>query len=174
MKTRNPFLSLPVAAFITVAMVSCHQESRDNADGRLRESVATEIAEDLETPLPSLPYVVVYDEDSERLHVEKDPDFDRTALSIDALTQALVSNYPEVPLTVDRVSGDTLYASIVDAQYLTQQMGSTGAQTYLLEVTYAYTELPNIRAVHFAFEEGDHATPGTYTRDRFESEVVVR
>lgn len=172
MKTLSLLPSLFAAAIAAITLISCQNESRNNTDPR--GTASNELAEDLETPLPSLPYLVVFDEVSEQLYVEKDPDFDRATLSVDALTQALVSNYPEIPLTVDRVSGDTLYAQIVDAQYLTQQMGSTGAQTYLLEVTYAYTELPNIQAVNFAFQEGDHATPGTYTRERFKKEALVQ
>ena len=124
------------------------------------------IAEGLGAPLPSLPYVAVFNETSEQLEAEKNPAFDRELLTIDALTQALRTNYPEIELEVERVSNDTLFVQLVDARYLTQQMGSSGALAYIMEATYAYTELPGIEVVNFDFAEGDHAIPGNYTRER--------
>ncbi|MBK1439767.1 hypothetical protein JHJ32_07215 [Parapedobacter sp. ISTM3] len=166
MKTSGLYqLTLLLCAIVVT--LSCRNESRDSAENAGSDAAA-EIAEENQAPLPSLPYIAVFDEASEQLGAEKNPDFDGSPLTIEALTQALITNYPEITIVVRNVSNDTLYLQIPDAQYLTQQMGSSGSQMYLLEATYAYTELPGINAVNFGFEEGDHAIPGTYTRKHFE------
>jgi hypothetical protein len=38
---------------------------------------------------------------------------------------------------------------------------------YLAEATFSLTEFKEIEEVEFIFQEGDHAQPGIYTRERF-------
>ncbi|HWK56861.1 MAG TPA: hypothetical protein VNQ80_05975 [Parapedobacter sp.] len=166
-------LRLWPAVFVLIVL-SCQNESRNNASEAIQEDPASEIAADIGAPLPALPYIAVFDDESEQLEAEKNTDFDRTSLTVDALTLALRTNYPEIELEVDRISNDTLFVRIADASYLTQQMGSSGARVYIMEATYAYTELPDIEVVHFDFAEGDHAIPGNYTRRSFNNRPVVR
>jgi hypothetical protein len=74
----------------------------------------------------------------------------------------------EVPrITLQKIEGGTADIDIENDQYLTQKMGSSGAQDYLASVTYTLTENPGIKAVNFRFHEGDHAMPGIYTRESF-------
>jgi spore germination protein GerM len=56
---------------------------------------------------------------------------------------------------------------VINAEHLTQRMGSTGAEVYLAEAVFTLTECPGITSVRFAFEEGDHARPGAYSRANF-------
>lgn len=77
---------------------------------------------------------------------------------------------PNVQLQFQRVSGDTLWVQIPDAEYLTQRMGSSGPRVFLAEAVYNLTEIPGIRFVHFDFEEGDHASPETMSRDSFKED----
>jgi hypothetical protein len=76
---------------------------------------------------------------------------------------------PNVQLQLEKISGDTLYVSIPEATYLTQQMGSTGPALFFAEVVYNLTEIPGIRFVSFDFEEGDHASPAVLSRERYAS-----
>jgi hypothetical protein len=69
-----------------------------------------------------------------------------------------------------KTSGDTIYVKIPDGTYLTQQMGSTGPRLFLSGVVYTLTGLNGINYVNFDFEEGDHAAPGTYSRESFKNE----
>jgi hypothetical protein len=62
---------------------------------------------------------------------------------------------------------------VINAEYLTQRMGSSGAQAYLASVTFTLTENPQIKKVKLIFEEGDHAMPGTYTRQDFKNYKIV-
>ncbi|MGK6349882.1 hypothetical protein [Parapedobacter sp. DT-150] len=161
MKTRHS-LRLLAAAIIMMMAYSCRNETREDAEEIAKDAVS-----------PSLPYIAFFDAQSEQLEARKNPAFDHSLLNVDALTQALITNYPEITPKVAKIANDTLYLEITDAQYLTQQMGSSGAQMYLLEATYAYTELTDINAVHFSFKEGDHASPGTFTRAHFETVAPV-
>ena len=95
-----------------------------------------------------------------------------TPVSKDSLTMENMINmlngfYPEIKLEFSRLSNDSIYLKIKKSTYLTQQMGSSGAEAYLAEVTYNLTEVNGIIYVNLAFKAGDHATPGTYSRTDF-------
>lgn len=89
-------------------------------------------------------------------------------LSAANLITLLNHHNKNVSLSFVKVSSDTIFVRVDDATVLTQQMGSAGAAEFMAIVTYTLTELPGIAKVHFDFEPGDHATPGTYDRDFFE------
>jgi hypothetical protein len=67
-------------------------------------------------------------------------------------------------LQYQRINADTIFVRVLNAAYLTQRSGSTGAEAYLMIGTFTLTESPRINYVYFDFEEGDHAVPGTYSR----------
>lgn len=56
---------------------------------------------------------------------------------------------------------------VVNSRYLTQRMGTTGADAFMATATFTLTEHEKIDAVNFVFEEGDHAVPGVYSRSIF-------
>lgn len=167
------FVVLVVVASISS---SCRNETADTASEDTTDSVfneSTEMPTAIPTPAPALPYTAVFNENTDQLDARPNADFDRDQLTIDTLTQLLMLAYPQIKPEITRVSNDTVYIQIADAGYLTQQMGSSGAAMYLLEATYAYTELPAIQVVHFGFQEGDHAIPGAYTRQDFGEETPL-
>jgi hypothetical protein len=93
-------------------------------------------------------------------------------VAADSLTQTniiqiLNETYPEIPLQFTKSSNDTLFVKISNSNYLTQQMGSSGPEVYLADVTYNLTEIPGINYVAILFKEGDHASPGIYSRTDF-------
>jgi hypothetical protein len=61
----------------------------------------------------------------------------------------------------------TVYLRIRNAELLTQRSGSFGAAAHLAEATFTMTSLEGIDRVHFDFPEGDHASPGFYSRSSF-------
>jgi len=75
--------------------------------------------------------------------------------------------YNKVKLEFLKTSNDTVYLKIPDATYLTQQMGSSGPMMFLSSVVYTLTGLQGFNYINFEFEEGDHAGPGTYSRESF-------
>jgi len=93
-------------------------------------------------------------------------------IPVDSLTQEILiskinDEYADIKITFVRVIKDTIFIKAGNRNYLSKQMGSSGAETYMAEVTYDLTELPNINYVHFDFKKGDHASPGTYSRTDF-------
>lgn len=65
------------------------------------------------------------------------------------------------------IEGEVLSVEVINDEYLTQRMGSTGANEFLATATFTLTEYDNIKIVNFIFEEGDHAVPGLYSREDF-------
>ena len=85
------------------------------------------------------------------------------------LIQLLNNNSDSIYLDYIKTSHDTIYVHIPHSEMLTERIGSTGAEMYMAATTYSLTELKNIKYVNFDFEEGDHASPGVYTRDNFKN-----
>jgi hypothetical protein len=75
-------------------------------------------------------------------------------------------------LRLQSVEAGMAHVEIINAEYLTQRMGTSGAQNYLAATTYSLTEAAGIRGVVFIFPEGDHAAPGAYTRENFKDYAV--
>ena len=61
----------------------------------------------------------------------------------------------------------TAFVKVLDSERMTQGLGTTGAMEYLAQVTFSLTSVPGIQSVDFDFEEGVHAAPGVYDRQRF-------
>lgn len=57
--------------------------------------------------------------------------------------------------------------AVINARYLTQRMGTTGADAFMAAATFTLTEHDSADAVRFVFPEGDHAMPGVYSRETF-------
>jgi hypothetical protein len=58
-----------------------------------------------------------------------------------------------------KIENDAAFGQIMNAEYLTQRMSSSGAQDYLASVTYTLTENRQINKVNFIYEEDDNAMP---------------
>ncbi len=89
------------------------------------------------------------------------------SLNFNAVIELFNSNYPDIKLIPSGLSHDTLAIKVENSAYLTQRMGSTGAETYIKELTYNLTELKDIHFIDLRFTRGDHAKPGIYTRADF-------
>jgi hypothetical protein len=62
---------------------------------------------------------------------------------------------------------DTIIIQVLDDEYLTEQMGTTGAYCYLGETVFTLTENDLIRFVKIEMDSGSHASPGIFTRVDF-------
>jgi hypothetical protein len=79
------------------------------------------------------------------------------------------SVWSEIILQFKKVSNDTIYVTIPDSYYLTERIGTSGAANYMASTTYSLTELKGIKYVNYDFEEGEHLSPGTMTRDDYKN-----
>lgn len=81
------------------------------------------------------------------------------------------SEFPKI--TLQKAEPPTVIVEIVNDKYLSEAMGSSGAQDYLATATYTLTECPGIRSVEFVFSPGEHAMPGVYSRESFSGYAIV-
>jgi hypothetical protein len=81
------------------------------------------------------------------------------------------SEFPKIVL--QKIEQQTATVEVVNGQYLTRKMGSSGAQDYLAATTYTLTENPGIKSINFVFNAGDHAMPGLYSRESFTAYKLV-
>jgi spore germination protein GerM len=65
------------------------------------------------------------------------------------------------------IQSDTIKIQIVNDEFLTEQMGTTGAYCYLGETVFTLTENDLIIFVKIEMDFGSHASPGIYTRMDF-------
>jgi hypothetical protein len=107
----------------------------------------------------------VDDSNGLKLQKPKKPGID--TMSARNLIKMLNNNYDSIYLGYIKTSHDTIYVHIPHSEKLTERIGSTGAEIYMASTTYSLTELTNIKYVNYDFEEGEHASPGVYSRDNF-------
>lgn len=109
----------------------------------------------------------IWQADANKKTKNKNPQIDSSYYNVDTLLAGLNGKYPRIKLEKSRIGHDTLYAAIRDADYLTEQMGSTGAEQYIADAVLNLTAVPEIRFVRIDFEEGSHASPDVWSRDSF-------
>lgn len=90
---------------------------------------------------------------------------DNDTLTGEMLEKIINQAWPGVQIRFVKTSNDTAFIFIPDSKVLTQQMGSAGAESFMISTTYSFTELKGIEHVSISFEEGDHAIPGVYSRN---------
>ncbi len=92
---------------------------------------------------------------------------DSTSKSPDELINILNKRKPKSKIEFIKKVGDTITIKILDDEYLTEQMGTSGANCYLAETIFTLTENGLIKFVRIEMEYGSHASPGLYARDYF-------
>lgn len=120
-------------------------------------------------PPERLPWVSDFDTIRNEFYLKQQRKINPDSLTAENLINDLNAAWENVKLVLLKTSNDTLYVSIPDSEFLGQQMGSAGAQAYMASTTYNLTELKNIKYVNYTMEAGDHASPGTYSRESFEN-----
>ena len=129
-----------------------------------------QVETDSTLPVTVSEWIATLNDSTGRLEMKKDETAGPDSLTPSSVTKFLNTQNSNVKLVVDRQSNDTLFIRIPEAMYLTQQMGSTGPTLYFAQVVYNLTDIPGIKYVNFDFDEGDHASPGTYSRESFKDE----
>lgn len=112
-----------------------------------------------------------YNEETEVFELKQLRSIDSNILSGESLEKIINTSWPRIELNFIKISNDTVYVSIPDSRVMTQQMGSAGAESFMVSTTFTFTELNGIHHVSFDFEEGDHAVPGVYDRNSWDRNV---
>ena len=106
-----------------------------------------------------------YNQQTEEFEVKQLRSVDRGTLTGETLEKIINKSWPKVQIKFIRTSNDTAFIFIPDSEVLTQQMGTAGAEGFMISTTYSLTELKGINHVSFDFKEGDHGIPGVYNRN---------
>lgn len=112
-------------------------------------------------------WVTGYDTTKAEFFLKQQRQINADSLKPEDIIQTVNEAWQDVKMVFRKISHDTLYVAIPQSEFLTGRMGSSGATEYLVSATYNLTEIKNIRYVNYDFKEGDHLTPGTYTRNDF-------
>lgn len=152
---------------IITSFAACNTKEPDN-EVVITDSLNKITSVDSANKLIDAHYFWEADQDTHnRLIMKKSRPISSDSLTTASLLQVLNNLHPNVELSYKKISGDTLFVKINKSTYLTQRMGSSGAEAYLAEVTYNLTEITGINFVNINFKIGDHAEPGTYSRTDF-------
>ena len=160
MKYRTPL-------FLLLLVLACNQQNE--------KVVTTGKAEPQTEPVVSTPDIPAYNlklnkniwratDDYKKI---KNPLATGNWLHADTLIAGLNEYYENIFLEKIKISGDTIYTVIKNSKYLSEQMGSTGAEIYVADVVLNLTAVPGIKYVTINMQEGSHAQPGTWRMDDF-------
>jgi len=116
----------------------------------------------------------VWEVNSDTKTKKQNPQLRPQYYSVDTLLMGLNERYPRILLEKKRIGHDTLYTEIKDAMYLTDGMGSTGAEEYVAQAVINLTSVKGIRCVRIDFAEGSHASPDVWCRDAFSDYKAVK
>jgi hypothetical protein len=154
-----------------IFMLSCN----DNTPDRVVETTDTTfIAMDsgaytIEEPITfkNLIWVPVYDSTKGDYSLKQQRKVSADTLSAEKLITEINASWDGIKMEFKKISHDTIFVAIPKSEVLTQQMGSSGANSYLFSSTFILTELPKMKFVNYNFREGDHLAPGTFKRADF-------
>ena len=117
----------------------------------------------------NLVWLPVFDSIKGDVVVKQQRKVNADTLTAEKLIKEINNAWDGIRLEFKKISHDTIYVAIPESSVLTQQMGSSGAFSYMSSTTFTLTELKNIRFVNYDFEEGDHLAPGTMKRADFKN-----
>ena len=120
------------------------------------------------SPDSKLIWISGYDTVKNEFYLKKQRTVNADTLIAGNVISDINAAWENIQLVFRKVSHDTLYVAIPASDFLTRQMGSAGSEAYMASVTYSLTELKGIHFVNYDFEEGDHVSPGTYSRKDYE------
>ena len=110
----------------------------------------------------------VWQVDNDKKTIKRNPRITDHYLNADTLIIGLNEKFPKIKLEKLKQSNDTLYTQIKDATFLTEQMGSSGAEFYIAQAVLNLTAVTGVKYVSIDFEMGSHATPDVWSRAKFE------
>ena len=156
-------------AFIVFSISACTQDVKEtneiNETNEMNNVPAMEVAKPAE--IADVPWMAVVDSATQKITMQQSDLVKTENLSPDNIIIALASKYPELKIVLKQQQADTIFVEIPNASYLTQSIGSMGAKIFMAEVVYSFTQIPGVKFVNFIFKEGDHASPGTFSRIDF-------
>jgi len=152
-------------------IVGCNTEQRGetDTDKTYENSGKDTLSSVVYNPQDAL-WSYVYNQQNEEFEVKQVRSVNSDTLTGESLEKIINNNWPRIQIQFFGFSNDTVFILIPNSNVLTQQMGSAGAESFMVTTTYTFTELSGIDYVSFDFEEGDHGVPGVYHRGSWEKD----
>jgi len=160
---------------LLLLLVTCNNKGtskKSNQQDSVNESLTSDSLQFQDSSSPinvTLPDIenssAIWDYDVKADSIVQIKEVNKDTLTYEKLINMINTGYKNMVLIdFSRIAHDTIFISIKNSEYLTQQMGSTGAFEFMISTTFTLTELQGIACVSFDFQEGDHASPGIYSR----------
>ena len=108
-----------------------------------------------------------YDHITKKEYLVKGKMLDSLAHFPNELIEILNKRKPKCKLEFINLTGDTIIIKVLEDEYLTEQMGTTGAFCFLGETVFTLTENHSVSFVKVEMNYGSHANPGVYNRVDF-------
>ena len=112
-------------------------------------------------------WFIDYDSISNREFLMKGNLLDSIGKSPNQLIEILNKRNSEPKIEFADLTNDTIRIKIINDEFLSERMGSAGAECFLAETVYTLTENKTIKFVNIEMDYGSHASPGIYTRQSF-------
>lgn len=106
--------------------------------------------------------LLVYDVNAETKTMKKYTEVPDSAFTVIRVVNGLNEKYPSVQLQFIKQSNDTVYVSVPNSDYLSQQMGSAGATAWYADAVINLTSVPGVNYVNIDMKQGSHAAPGVF------------
>ncbi|MBI1783198.1 MAG: hypothetical protein HYR66_17805 [Sphingobacteriales bacterium] len=146
--------------FAVMAFASCN----NNANNNVNEPVTNDTLAFGENAGDTLYFWNVDNEQSTRIKVLTE---EISNPNVQAIINGLNMVYPDILIQFSSITNDTLNVSISQSEKLTQQIGTSGAAQFFATACVNLFETHGINYIHFDFTAGDHAKPGTFSRQQF-------
>ncbi|MEO6221328.1 MAG: hypothetical protein ABIO81_12925 [Ginsengibacter sp.] len=166
-----------IKLIVLLIFINCNSnssEEKENPDVEIQDTVfesATTTTGDSSLVIKNSPSIwsADFEESTNTYKIHKPVNSRLDTLSVEKIVSLINISWDSIHLNFLKISHDTMYVSIPDSRYLAQNIGSTGAENYMATSTFSLTEMKGIKYVNFKFTEGDHAYPGTYSRNDFKN-----
>lgn len=153
---------ITLSLLVITSLFACNNQAAEE-----KQETDTLSEDEITVAGDKLVWTTAYDSLSGNYLLKQQRQADADRLTAQELIAGINASRENVRMELIKISNDTIYVAIPNSEFLTQRMGSAGAAEYMAVSTYNLTELKNIHFVNYAFEEGDHAAPGTFSREDF-------
>jgi len=111
--------------------------------------------------------VLAWETNADIMIMKRDSTVPDTAITIKRIINGLNEKYPEVHIDFLRLSNDTAFTEVPDAEYLGEQMGSAGATGWFADAVINLTSIAGINYVSFQMDTHSHASGAVIGREKY-------
>ena len=173
MKLSDVFMFVMVLSSITISCTSGTDDAGDAPDVEVQDTVRDVVTTGSDTAImvknSPLLWYADFEEASNTYKIKKPAQSRLDTVAGERIISLINNDWDSIHVDYVKKSHDTVFVSISKSEYLTQKIGSSGAENFMATTTFSLTEMTGVKYVNFKFKAGDHATPGVYSRSDFKA-----